>query len=97
MRLHSLNAKYLYNLTVFFVCFLRRFAFVKPDRSSLWCIMTNLVGGAPADESLKDCISYNLKVILHSLWCGVHKWSRGSNSARSLGARQLAVQKQPPT
>jgi hypothetical protein len=97
VRLHSLNAKYLYNLNVFFVCFLRRFAFVKPDRSSLWCIMTNLVGGAPADESLKDCISYNLKVILHSLWCGVHKWSRGSNSARSLGARQLAVQKQPPT
>jgi hypothetical protein len=96
VRLHALNAKCFYHLNGFVVCFLRRFAFVQPDRSSLWCIVSYLVGGAPADESLKDCISYNLKVTLHSLRCGMRKWSRDSNSACSLGAHQLAVQKQPP-
>ena len=42
----------------------RSYAFVAPDRSSLWCIMSFLAGGAPQDEFLNDCISYNLKVKL---------------------------------
>jgi hypothetical protein len=39
-----------------------RFAFVQPDRSSLWCIISALTGGAQRDASLDDCIGYNLKV-----------------------------------
>lgn len=46
-----------------------RFAFVQPDRSSLWCIISALTGGAQRDESLNDCIGYNLKVTPHCL-CG---------------------------
>jgi hypothetical protein len=42
-----------------------RFAFVQPDRSSLWCIISALTGGAQRDESLNDCIGYNLKVTPH--------------------------------
>ncbi len=54
-------------------CRLFRFAFVRPDRSSLWCTIATLVGGVPADESLKDCITYNLKVfecVVVCLLCG---------------------------
>ena len=46
-----------------------RFAFVQPDRSSLWCIISALVGGAQRDESLNDCIGYNLKVTPHCPCC----------------------------
>ena len=41
----------------------RSYAFVAPDRSSLWCIMSLLAGGAPQDEFSNDCVSYNLKVM----------------------------------
>jgi hypothetical protein len=40
----------------------RSYAFTAPDRSSLWCIVSLLAGGAPQDQFLTDCISYNLKV-----------------------------------
>jgi hypothetical protein len=72
---------------------LRSFAFVKPDRSSLWCSIALLVGGSPRDAPLNDCISYNLKVMMpccfRPLVC-VHNLS----TARSLGLDQLALQEQ---